>query len=67
MDLSRLALPEALSLAGWIAALPLLALAVRRVRWREAAAGPVAGATLGRAVESDAELDTETLPPDHCP
>ena len=42
MDLSRLALPEALSLAGWIAALPLLALAVRRVRWREAAAGPIA-------------------------
>ena len=39
---SRLALPEALTLAGWIAALPLLALAVRRVRWREAAAGPIA-------------------------
>ena len=32
-----------------------------------AAAGPVAGATLGSAVESDAELDTETRPPDHWP
>ena len=31
-----------------------------------AAAGPVAGATLGSAVESDAELDTETRPPLHC-
>ena len=32
-----------------------------------AAAGPVAGATLGNAVESDAELDTETRPPAHWP
>src|SRR5262245_19571496 len=30
-------------------------------------AGPVAGATLGSAVESDAELDTEMRPPFHFP
>jgi hypothetical protein len=32
-----------------------------------AAAGPDDGETLGSAVESDAALDTESLPPSHCP
>jgi hypothetical protein len=32
-----------------------------------AAAGPVAGATYGRAVESAEELDTVSRPPGHAP
>src|SRR6478672_1970748 len=32
-----------------------------------AAVGPAEGETLGSAVESAAELDTETRPPFHCP
>ncbi len=42
MDLSRLALPDAWTLASWIVALPLLALAACKVRWREVASGPAA-------------------------
>jgi hypothetical protein len=30
-------------------------------------AAPLAGETLGSAVESDAELDAEIRPPFHCP
>lgn len=42
MDLSRLDLPDALTLAAWAAALPLLALAAWKAPWRAAAAGPAA-------------------------
>ena len=40
MDLSRLSLPDALALAAWVAALPVLALAVLRAPWRALAGGP---------------------------
>ena len=40
MDLSRLSLPDAWTLAAWAVALPLLALAVGRAPWRALAAGP---------------------------
>lgn len=42
MDLSRLALPDAWTLAAWIVALPLLALAAWRAPWGATAAGPLA-------------------------
>ena len=40
MDLSRLSLPDAWTLAAWVAALPLLALALARAPWRAFANGP---------------------------
>ncbi|CAG0996738.1 hypothetical protein BURK1_02586 [Burkholderiales bacterium] len=42
MDLSRLALPDAWTTAAWLAALPILAFAAGRARWREAASGAAA-------------------------
>lgn len=42
MDPSQLALPPGVRLVGWIVALPLLALAVARVPWREVATPPSA-------------------------
>lgn len=42
MDPSLLVLPAGATLAAWTFAVPLLALAISRVRWRELAAGPVA-------------------------
>lgn len=40
LDLSSLVLPEAATIAAWIVAVPVLAFALRAVRWREVAAGP---------------------------
>ena len=42
MDPSLLALPGTVTLASWIAAVPLLAWAVARARWHDVSAGPAA-------------------------